>query len=295
MGWARMDDGFDDHPKVLALLEEEQGGAAVGLWTLCLTYAHRTTRKAGKTPGAIPSGLPRRYLGPLGRELALLLVKVGLWDEAAEGWIIHDFGDYLPSEETRAARSEAGRRGAAARWGSSGEADPKQDDGNAMASDSNLPSGSHGVDSNPVANDGSRAPAHRDPTPVPEPVPEEQPKPSSSAGAKSEPAKRGRRIPVDFAVTPEMVDWANEHCPGVDGRTETQKFVNYWRSATGKGATKLDWELTWQNWLLNARDRYGTGARASPNGAKPSTTDARVNAILALKETLPEQQRTLPE
>jgi len=290
MGWARIDDGFDDHPKVLELLEEDQGAAAVGLWTLCLTYAHRTTRKAGKTPGAIPPGLPRRYLGPGGRELALLLVKVGLWDEAADGWLIHDFADYLPSEETRAARAEAGRRGAAKRWGSSGEADSRPTDDNAMASDSNLPSASHDVDSNAIANDGSRAPARRDP----EPVPEEQPKTSSSVGAKTEPAKRGKRIPQDFAVTPEMVAWANEHCPNVDGRTETQKFVNYWRSKTGKDATKLDWELTWQNWLLNARDRYGSGARASPNGAKPSTTDARVNAVLALKETLTDQQRSLP-
>lgn len=108
-------------------------------------------------------------------------------------------------------------------------------------------------------------------------------------------AKRGTRIPDEFAVTPEMVAWAVEHCPEVDGRTETQKFVNYWQAKTGKDATKLDWPATWRNWLLNARDRYGSGARASPNGVKPSTTDARVSAILALKETLPDQQRTLPE
>lgn len=294
MGWARIDDGFDDHPKVLELLEEEQGAAAVGLWVLCLTYAHRTTRKPGKTPGAIPPALPRRYLGPTGRELALLLVKVGLWDEAADGWLIHDFGDYLPSEETRAARAEAGRRGAAKRWGANAEANGKQPDDNPMASDSNLPSASHDVDSNAEASDGSRAPAHRDPVPVPVPVPEELPKTSSSAGAETERAKRGRRIPDDFTVTPEMVTWAVEHCPDVDGRTETQKFINYWRSKTGKDATKLDWTATWQNWLLNARDRYGSGARASPNGAKPSTTDARVNAVLALKETLTDQQRSLP-
>jgi len=30
MGWARIDDGFDDHPKVLALLDMEDGA----LW-LC--------------------------------------------------------------------------------------------------------------------------------------------------------------------------------------------------------------------------------------------------------------------
>ena len=89
MGWARIDDGFDDHPKVLALLEYEQGAAAVGLWTLCLTWAHRNTRKRGKVPGLLPSSLPRRYLGPAARELAELLVKVKLWeDRGPEGW--HD-------------------------------------------------------------------------------------------------------------------------------------------------------------------------------------------------------------
>lgn len=92
-------------------------------------------------------------------------------------------------------------------------------------------------------------------------------------------AKRGTRIPEDFTVTPEMVAWARERCPQVDGRTETEKFINHWRSKTGKDATKLDWEATWRNWMLGTRDRYGP-SRASPNG---STTDDRVSAALALK------------
>src|ERR1700756_687428 len=33
--WARIDDGFDDHPKVLALLDHDDGAAALGLWVLC--------------------------------------------------------------------------------------------------------------------------------------------------------------------------------------------------------------------------------------------------------------------
>ena len=57
MPWARIDDAFDDHPKVLAVLEHEQGGAAIGLWTLCLTWAHRNTLKRGKVPG-VDSGQP---------------------------------------------------------------------------------------------------------------------------------------------------------------------------------------------------------------------------------------------
>lgn len=95
-------------------------------------------------------------------------------------------------------------------------------------------------------------------------------------------AKRGTRIPEDFTVTPEMVTWAVTECPGVDGRAETQKFINYWRSKTGKDATKLDWPATWRNWLLNARDRYGP-ARASPVVGQ-SITDAKFAANQALKE-----------
>jgi hypothetical protein len=157
MGWARIDDGFDDHPKILSLLENDDGVTAVGLWLLCLTWAHRNTRKAGKVPGLIPSSLPRRYFGPGARDLAKLLVAEDLWDERAEGdgWMIHDFDRYLPTNETREARAEAGRRGAQKRWGN------RRSDSNLPQSDSDLPSAGHELDSNAVANDGSRTPAHR--------------------------------------------------------------------------------------------------------------------------------------
>lgn len=96
------------------------------------------------------------------------------------------------------------------------------------------------------------------------------------------PAKRGTRIPADFTVTQEMVAWAMENVPGVNGKAETEKFVNHWRAKTGRDATKLDWVATWRNWMLNARDRYGT--RASPDGAYVATSDrkvAQVDAALA--------------
>lgn len=141
MAWARIDDGFDDHPKVLALLDMEDGAAAIGLWTLCLTWAHRNTRRKGKVPGLIPSTLPRRFVGAEGRRLADLLVNVGLWEQVDDGWLIHDFAEYLPSAEVSAARSAAGKKGAAKRWG-------KQTDGNlpsgSHADDGKLPSSEHG-------------------------------------------------------------------------------------------------------------------------------------------------------
>lgn len=100
---------------------------------------------------------------------------------------------------------------------------------------------------------------------------------SGDAALNSPRTKRGTRIPADFAVTPEMVAWATERCPQVDGRLETEKFVNHWRGKSGKDATKVDWPATWRNWMLNARDRYG--ARASPNGGYVGTSDRKVGQV----------------
>ena len=87
---------------------------------------------------------------------------------------------------------------------------------------------------------------------------------TKKASPSLSPRKRGTRIPDDFAVTPEMVTWARERVPHVDGRLETEKFINHWRSKPGREATKLDWTATWRNWMLNATG--GRPARASPNG-----------------------------
>ena len=292
MPCARIDDEFDDHPKVLALLDHEQGGAAVGLWTLCLTWAYRNTLKRGKTPGLIPPGLPRRYLGPVARSLADMLTvappgfKEGLWEplDDGTGWMIHDFEQYLPTEKTREARSEAGKRGAAVRWaGHTAKDKGPGTDGNLLSDDDNLPEPGHEPDSNPMANDGSRAPVRRaiskEIAPVPGPVPVPGPE-GQNLTASPERRQRGKRIPDDFAVTPEMVAWARVRCPHVDGRTETEKFINHWRSESGQKAAKLDWVLTWKNWMIRAEEQ---APRAAANGGQRSTTDDRVAAAQALK------------
>lgn len=197
MGWARLDDAFDDHEKVLALLDIDGGMAGIGLWTLCLSWANRNTRKKGKTPGLLPSTLPRRFAGTDGKTWAAILVEVGLWDETDDGWMIHDFAEYLPDKEVSAARSAAGKKGAASRWGNrqtdgnlpstDGKSDGKpvasdgasefakapeasapverephtQSNGNEPSDDGNLPSASHSSRSKSMASDGSRTDARR--------------------------------------------------------------------------------------------------------------------------------------
>jgi hypothetical protein len=319
MSWARIDDAFDDHPKVLAVLEHEQGGAAIGLWTLCLTWAYRNTLKRGKAPGKLPAHLPRRYLGPAARELAALLVKEDLWEALGEGegWQIHDFEEYLATPKTREARAEAGKRGAAARWAghsrkpagrdgklsSDGGTLPKDDDkgmapdsksdsrtasrrgsgtkaagvtpsdGKLPPSDDNLPSGLPFEDGKPVASDGSRAPAHRAiPNGIAPETRDPSPGPEGQNLTAAQTRRKATRIPDDFAVTPEMVAWAKKRVPHVDGRTETEKFENHWRSKGGRDACKLDWALTWKNWMLNAAERTGKARQQSP---PPGSGDSR--------------------
>lgn len=65
---------------------------------------------------------------------------------------------------------------------------------------------------------------------------------------------KGTRIPDDFEVTPAMRAWFREHCPGVDGPTETAKFRDYWRAQPGAKGRRTDWEATWRNWMRKAAE-----------------------------------------
>lgn len=93
-------------------------------------------------------------------------------------------------------------------------------------------------------------------------TPPSEVKGSEVKGSRERPHKRGARLPDDFTVDAQMRTWARQKVPHVDIDLETLKFINYWQSKTGRDATKLNWALTWQNWMLRALE-YG-GARASP-------------------------------
>jgi hypothetical protein len=297
MSWARLDDGFDDHPKVLALLEYDDGAAAIGLWSLCLSWAHRNTLKRGKQPGLIPGSLPRRYLGPTARDIAELLVMVGMWETCTDcdGWMIHDFSRYLPAEKTSAVRSEAGKRGAAARWGKTGK------HGNEPSSDGNLPSGSANEpdgcqdvastamanDGNAVANDGSRTYARRaipnGIAPEPEPIPPSaaqkrdggQPAPSADVTAGTlvaEWIRSCRKRPPDRVigqVSSELKKLLNEDHDVEDIRAG----LAAWALAAKHPATLAS--------FVNETMNGHPSARASPG---QSTTDTRVGTGLDLAD-----------
>ena len=95
--------------------------------------------------------------------------------------------------------------------------------------------------------------------------------------------KRGHRLPDGFALTPEMLTWAREKTPHVDPDRETERFCDYWRAKPGRDGRKLDWVLTWKNWMRNAQDRQGPRDRP---GTRMATTDQRMADAQALKAQL---------
>jgi hypothetical protein len=77
-----------------------------------------------------------------------------------------------------------------------------------------------------------------------------------------------------------MVTWARDRVPNVDGRIETEKFINYWQSKSGKDATKLDWVATWRNWMLTAAERAPTRTNGHVPYRNPDNPDVYEEPLL---------------
>jgi len=101
MGWAKFDDQFTDHPKVVSA-----GALAELLDVRAVIHCARY-----ETDGFVQSEqLSRLSLGISSpkRQVAAL-VRVGLWEEVDGGWVIHDFLDYHPSAQQKHEEREAAR------------------------------------------------------------------------------------------------------------------------------------------------------------------------------------------
>jgi hypothetical protein len=96
VSWVKYDDQFPDHPKLAAL--GDLGPLAGWLHVAATCYCSRHL-----TDGFLPSGalsrlatFPRRVQAS---DLAAALVRVGLWEQAEDGYRVHDYLDYNPSRE----------------------------------------------------------------------------------------------------------------------------------------------------------------------------------------------------
>ena len=103
MGWAKFDDQFSDHPKVVAA-----GPMAELLAMRAVIHCARY-----ETDGHVQAAqLPRLALGVTSpKKQVAKLVEVGLWveDEGGDGWWVHDFLDYHPSRADKDEEREKAR------------------------------------------------------------------------------------------------------------------------------------------------------------------------------------------
>ena len=101
MPWARVDDGWWCHPKVIGL-----SPAARGLWISALSWS------CAQRAEVVPPSLPPMVGGT--DEHVAELVDAGLWHPAGKGWEIHDWATYQDLS-TRERKQRAGRAGGVAR------------------------------------------------------------------------------------------------------------------------------------------------------------------------------------
>lgn len=116
MVWVKIDDGFPEHRKAL-----DAGDEACWLFVSALCYSARNL-----TDGYVPSAQIDRLTSQRAKsKLVSALVRTALFEEVEGGYQIHGYHEYQPLKadveagrgDLSAKRSEAGKKGAKARWG----------------------------------------------------------------------------------------------------------------------------------------------------------------------------------
>jgi uncharacterized protein YdaU (DUF1376 family) len=64
---------------------------------------------------------------------------------------------------------------------------------------------------------------------------------------------RGTRLSAEWTPDDELFDWAKTARPDLDMRETIEMFRDYWHSKPGKDGVKLDWSLTFRNWVRAQR------------------------------------------
>lgn len=101
--------------------------------------------------------------------------------------------------------------------------------------------------------------------------------------AKASLPRRGKshRLPDDWQPKPLTGETAVMVAAWPVGMIERElsKFKDYWKSASGRKAAKLDWDAAWRFWLTNADDWSLKNDRTSSNHRGGSTRDAAQLAL----------------
>lgn len=81
-------------------------------------------------------------------------------------------------------------------------------------------------------------------------------------------ARRGTRLPPDWAPDDDLREWAKNERPDLDVDTVLDRFRDHWVAQPGAKGVKLDWSATFRNWVRNekaeTRRRGGSGSEDLP-------------------------------
>ncbi len=141
MPWVKLDDRYDDHPKVVAV-----GHEAAWMSIRALLWCARNGTNGFVAQEAV-NRIGADFSGRKRRELSRRLVDHSVWHEPGHecptcpaiesGFVIHAYLQYQPAAASKSelsdVRSAAGKKGAQARWGT-GKPDSKHD-GKPIAND----------------------------------------------------------------------------------------------------------------------------------------------------------------
>ncbi len=65
--------------------------------------------------------------------------------------------------------------------------------------------------------------------------------------------QRGSRLTQDWVLTNPMDQWAKQERPDLDVCQVAEQFKDYWIAQAGQKGVKLDWDATWRNWVRNTK------------------------------------------
>lgn len=223
MGWARLDDRFFAHPKVIGV-----SLAARGLWVTALSWAAFL-----KTDGKIPTGIVASWVTEDPDPLVEELVAARLWEPVMTGgYQVHDFLEWNPSREMREAQREATNARAAAYRQRHAHItrDVAKSNGQVTRDDESASRCSPAL-----------------PCPAPSQKDLEKPVVVSKGVRGKRRAERACTLPDDFAFTEERRKFAE--AGGVpDPALEFAQFKDHHRS---RGSLMYDWEAAWKTWCRN--------------------------------------------
>lgn len=74
--------------------------------------------------------------------------------------------------------------------------------------------------------------------------------------SNARPANRGTRLDATWRPSPTVVTWTRQSRPDLNLEETIEAFRDYWISKSGQGATKLDWDRTFRNWIRNTKPSY---------------------------------------